>query len=182
MKKICIPKIAIWISRYVSYQELITPRNSHVAGAQVPTCSKFTADKLDSYSKIVFILYQIWCKIYSCNWPLLKIHECLNNFEEIKFNSCKPFPQLIHWSLRQPLTARLGRLDYFYQWSVVSHSHWRCWWGMQEAEQGNIRCQGDWSHSPCPLGAPGKKPTLWSATGCDIFSHFTGYGMGCQRP
>ena len=30
------------------YQELITPRNSHVAGAQVPTCSKFTADKLDS--------------------------------------------------------------------------------------------------------------------------------------
>ena len=43
---------------------------------------------------------------------------------------------------------------------------------MQETEQGNIRCQGDSSHSPCPLGAPGKKPALWSATGCDIYSHF----------
>ena len=43
---------------------------------------------------------------------------------------------------------------------------------MQEAEQGNIRCQGDSSHSPCPLGAPGKKPALWSATECDIYSHF----------
>ena len=43
---------------------------------------------------------------------------------------------------------------------------------MQEAEQGNNRCQGDSSHSPCPLGAPWKKPALWSATGCDIYSHF----------
>ena len=43
---------------------------------------------------------------------------------------------------------------------------------MQEAEQGNIRCQGDSSHRPCPLGAPGKKSALWSATGCDIYSHF----------
>ena len=43
---------------------------------------------------------------------------------------------------------------------------------MQEAAQGNIRCQGDSSHSPCPLGAPGKKPALWSATGRDIHSHF----------
>ena len=61
-------------------QELITPRNSHVAGAQVSTCSKFTADKLDSYSKIVFVLYQIWCKIYFCNWPLLKIQELSQQF------------------------------------------------------------------------------------------------------
>ena len=35
-----------------------------------------------------------------------------------------------------------------------------------------IRCQGDWSHSPCPLKASGTKPALWSATGCDIYSHF----------
>ena len=62
------------------YQELITPRNSHVAGAQVPTCSKFTATKLDSYSKIVFVLYEIWCKIYFCNWPLLTIQELSQQF------------------------------------------------------------------------------------------------------
>ena len=59
------PNDTIWQNR--SGQELITPRNSHVTGAQVPTCLKFTADKLDSYSKIVFVLCQIWCKIYSCN-------------------------------------------------------------------------------------------------------------------
>ena len=43
---------------------------------------------------------------------------------------------------------------------------------MQEAEQRIIRCQGDWSHSPCPLRTSGTKATLWSATGCDIYSHF----------
>ena len=53
---------------YISYhQELIRPRNSHVTVAQVPTCSKFAAAKLANYSKIVFVLYQIWCKIYFCN-------------------------------------------------------------------------------------------------------------------
>ena len=55
---------------------------------------------------------------------------------------------------------------------MVNHSHWRSWWGMQEAEQRIIRCQGDWSHSPCPLRASRTKPALWSATGCDIYSHF----------
>ena len=43
---------------------------------------------------------------------------------------------------------------------------------MQEAEQRIIGCQGDWSHSPCPLRASGTKPTLWSATGCANYSHF----------
>ena len=43
---------------------------------------------------------------------------------------------------------------------------------MQGAEQRIIRCQGDWSHSLCPLRASGTKPTLWSAAGCDIYSHF----------
>ena len=43
---------------------------------------------------------------------------------------------------------------------------------MQEAEQGIIRCQGDWSHIPCPWMPSGTKPALWSATGCDINSHF----------
>ena len=62
------------------HQELITPRNSQVTGAQVPTCLKFTADKLDSYSEIVFVLCQIWCKIYFCNWPLLKIQELSQQF------------------------------------------------------------------------------------------------------
>ena len=47
-----------------------------------------------------------------------------------------------------------------------------CWWGMQEAEQGHIRCQGDLSHSPCPLRASGNEPALWSDTGCDIHSLF----------
>ena len=55
---------------------------------------------------------------------------------------------------------------------MVNHSHLRSWWGMQEAEQRIIRCQGDWSHSPCPLRASGTEPALWSATGCDIYSHF----------
>ena len=55
---------------------------------------------------------------------------------------------------------------------MVSHSDWRCWWGMQEAEQGNIRWQGDSSHSPCLSRASGNKPALWSATGCDIYSLF----------
>ena len=35
-----------------------------------------------------------------------------------------------------------------------------------------VRVQRDSSHSPCPLRASGAKPTLWSATGCDIYSHF----------
>ena len=43
---------------------------------------------------------------------------------------------------------------------------------MQEVEQGHIRYQGDSSHSPCPLMASGAKATLWSATGCDIYSYF----------
>ena len=43
---------------------------------------------------------------------------------------------------------------------------------MQEAERRIIWCQGDWSHSPCPLRASGTKPALWSATGGDIYSHF----------
>ena len=43
---------------------------------------------------------------------------------------------------------------------------------MQEAEQRVIRCQGDWSHSPCPLRASGAKPALWSAIWYDIYSHF----------
>ena len=43
---------------------------------------------------------------------------------------------------------------------------------MQEAEQRIIRCQGDWSHSPCHLRVSGTKATLWSDTGCDIYSHF----------
>ena len=43
---------------------------------------------------------------------------------------------------------------------------------MQEAEHRIIRCQGDWSRSPCPLRASGTKATLWSDTGCDIYSHF----------
>ena len=55
---------------------------------------------------------------------------------------------------------------------MVKHSHWRSWWGIQEAEQRIIRCQGDLSHSPCPLRASGTEPALWSATGCDIDSHF----------
>ena len=60
---------------------------------------------------------------------------------------------------------------------MVNHSHWRSWWGMQEAEQRIIRCQGDWSHSPRPLRAFGTKPALWSATGCDIYSHFYRLGV-----
>ena len=28
--------------------------------------------------------------------PYLKYRSCLNSFEEIKFNTCKPFPQFIH--------------------------------------------------------------------------------------
>ena len=40
-------------------------------------------------------------------------------------------------------------------------------------EMGNIRCRGVGDpHSPCPLRAPGKKPAVWSATGCDIYSYF----------
>ena len=44
--------------------------------------------------------------------------------------------------------------------------------GMQEAEQGNIKYQGDSLYIPCPLRSSGAKPTLWLAAGCDIYSHF----------
>ena len=53
-------------------------RNSNVTVAQVPTCSKFTATKLANYSKIVFALYQLWCKIY------LKYRSCLRSYQEIQ--------------------------------------------------------------------------------------------------
>ena len=69
---------------YSYSQELIRPRNSHVTVAQVPTCSKFTATKLANYSKKVFVLYQIWCKIYFSNQPLLKYRSWLHSFEEIQ--------------------------------------------------------------------------------------------------
>ena len=41
-----------------------------------------------------------------------------------------------------------GRQVSFCHWSAVNHSHWECWWGMQEAGQGNIRCQGDSQQPP----------------------------------
>ena len=89
-------RVRRWCNSNKLQQELITQRNSHVAGGQVPTCSKFTADKLDSYSKIVFDYIRYGVKYISVIDPYLKYRSCLNSFEEIKFNRCKPFPQFIH--------------------------------------------------------------------------------------
>ena len=61
---------------------------------------------------------------------------------------------------------------------MVNHNHWRCRRGMKEAAQWNISYQGYSSHSPCPLRDSGAKPTLWSATECDIFNHFHRSGVG----
>ena len=62
----------IWYKKYMliflKFLAMLTkPRNSHVTVAQVPTCSKFTAVNLANYSKIVSVLYQLWCKIYFCD-------------------------------------------------------------------------------------------------------------------
>ena len=138
--------------------------------AQVPTCSKFTATKLANYSMIDFILYQIWCKIYICNYPLLKIQELSQHFWR------KPNLTDVNHSHNSSNSLSLNGQDYFCQWSVVSRSHWRCWWGMQEAEQGNIRSQGDSSHSPCPLRASGNKP-CGQPLDVIFIAIFTGHGL-----
>ena len=57
-----------------------------------------------------------------------------------------------------PLNFRAG---YFYYWSMVSHRHWRYCWGLQYAEHGNIRCQGDSSHSLGHWGPQGLGVRYW---------------------
>ena len=142
--------------------------------AQVPTWSKFTAVNLANYSKIFFLRYISYgVKYTSVINPNLKYR----NVSAVLKKSNQIWQMLtipIVLPLVSPATHDrwMLRAGLFCHWSVVNHSHWRSWWGMHEAEQGIIRCQGYWSHSPCPLRASGTMPTLWSATGCDISSHF----------
>ena len=67
--------------------------------------------------------------------------------------------------------------DYFCHWSVVSHSHWGCWWGMQEVEQGNIRYQGDSPRSPSPWGPLGLSPPCGQLLDVIFIAIFTGHGL-----
>ena len=52
---------------------------------------------VQSLFKDIFLYYiRYGVKYISVIDPYLKYMSCLNSFEEIKFNRCKPFPQLIH--------------------------------------------------------------------------------------
>ena len=93
---------------------------------------------------------------------------------KLKFNRCKPFPQINPLVSPQPLIAEFWEQDYFCHWAVVSHSHSRCWWGTQEAEQGNIRYQGDSSHSTCPWKPHGLRPPCGQFVDVIFIAFFTG--------
>ena len=159
------------------YQALIRPRNARVTVAQVPTCSKFTAAKLADYSKIVFVLYQIWCKTHFSNQPLLKIQELPPHFwrnpnlTDVNHSYSSPLVSpatLNRWILKAGLFLPVV------QWlaTVIGGGDEAC----KRLNKEN-QVQWDSSHSPCPLRAQGKSSPCGQPLDVISIAIFTGHGL-----